>query len=110
MKCANPNCNQHLLYLRGGTLRLLELECSPEGRISGESGGFPVACASSRCFWLCAACSKILTLRRWTDEGLVLEPRIPAADGGEDVPFAKPPAAVGPASILYYHGGRSESA
>lgn len=75
MKCANPNCQNRLVYLRGGSLRLLELECSPASRLQRAGGGFPVYSPSARYFWLCPECSRILVLKRWTSEGLILESR-----------------------------------
>lgn len=106
MKCANPLCQHHLLYLRGGTLRLLELECAPESRLQGACGSFSVLRHAARYFWLCPECSRILVLRRWTPEGIVLESRShppgrpapawtvtpePALDAGSILPF-RPPA------------------
>lgn len=81
MKCANPICQHNLLYLRGGTLRLLELEGAPESRPVEEAAGFAIRRRSARYFWLCADCSRILILRRWTPDGLVLESRSPAESG-----------------------------
>lgn len=73
MKCANPECHSNLLYLRGGTLRLLELEPPAASRIHGNGSGFSVSTPQTRYFWLCPECSKTMSLKRWTQEGLVIE-------------------------------------
>lgn len=75
MKCANPDCERSMLYLRGGTLRLLEQECHPASRLRGEGDGFPVYTRPVRFFWLCPECSAKMSVRRWTGERLLLEPR-----------------------------------
>lgn len=75
MKCANPLCQHQLHYLRGGTLRLLELEKAADNPLLGAGGGFPVSPRTARYFWLCPECSQFLILRRWTQRGLVLQSR-----------------------------------
>lgn len=82
MQCANPKCRTDALRLENGTLRLLEMEVPPEQRTVGADSGFPVFVVPTRYFWLCAACSRILTMRRWTSAGLVLETN-PEAFGRE---------------------------
>ena len=74
MHCANTRCNQHARDLRGGTLRLVELDVPPEDRIVRGDGGFPVCSVPSKYFWLCAECSKLWTIERWTPTGLLLAP------------------------------------
>lgn len=104
MKCANPLCQHHLLYLRGGTLRLLELECTPESRLWGEGGSFSVLRHAARYFWLCPECSRILILRRWTQEGIVLESRS-HPDGVQPPTWTViPEPALDVESILHYRG------
>lgn len=73
MRCANPDCNQLANDLTTGALRLLELDMPPELRVIRSDGGFPVCTVPSRYFWLCEHCSKFLSIRRWTKEGLTLE-------------------------------------
>ena len=75
MKCANPSCTNTLVYLRGGVLRLLEMEAEPHTRLHGHGDGFPVYRPSARYFWLCAECSEKFVMKRWTPDGVVLEPR-----------------------------------
>jgi hypothetical protein len=75
MKCANPSCTNTLVYLRGGVLRLLEMESEPPTRLHGHGDGFPVYRPSARYFWLCADCARVLVLKRWTARGLILESR-----------------------------------
>jgi hypothetical protein len=74
MQCANLNCRTDAQHLESGTLRLLEMEVPPEMRTVGSDSGFPVFAVPTKYFWLCAACSRFLTMRRWTSDGLVLEP------------------------------------
>lgn len=75
MKCANPSCTSTLVYLRGGVLRLLEMESTPADRLHGHGDGFPVCRPSARYFWLCGDCARVLELKRWTAQGLILESR-----------------------------------
>lgn len=102
MKCANPNCTNTMLYLRGGVLRLLELEGEPHGRLHGHADGFPVCRPTARYFWLCGHCAKILVVRRWTEQGLMLE-SLPSAPGSERKTYtvAAVPAAE-PSSIIHF--------
>ena len=74
MRCANSACGYDAQDLQDGTLRLLEVEVSPEERVMRSDGGFPVCAVLSKYFWLCAECSRIFNIRRWTHAGLVLEP------------------------------------
>jgi hypothetical protein len=74
MQCANPSCRTDAQHLENGTLRLFEMEVPPGKRTVGADFGFPVFVVPTRYFWLCAACSRFLTMRRWTSAGLVLEP------------------------------------
>lgn len=75
MRCANPRCDQTAQDLQDGILRLIELDLPPEDRLLRIDGGFPICTAPSKYFWLCTDCSKAWTIKRWTIEGLHLEPR-----------------------------------
>lgn len=75
MQCANPYCRTSAQNQPGGTLRLMEMEVPPDDRVIGADGGFPVCCAQSRYFWLCAQCSRELVLRKWTSSEVIIEPR-----------------------------------
>jgi hypothetical protein len=74
MQCANPKCRRDALDLQTGTLCLIELSLPPDERIIRADGGFPVAVAPSRYFWLCPECSRIWKMKRWTSAGVDLEP------------------------------------
>lgn len=102
MKCSNPLCQNHLLYLRGGTLRLLELECSPESRLQEDGITFSVRRRAARYFWLCPECSRILILRRWTQEGIVLESLSHPKGGPPPAWTVTPEPAVDVESILHF--------
>jgi hypothetical protein len=102
MKCANPVCHNHLLYLRGGTLRLLEIERTPGSGDEGEGGGIPERRRAARYFWLCPECSQSLVLRRWTQDGVVLEPRNPSHGAPIPTWTVAPKPAVDAESILHF--------
>ncbi len=102
MKCANPECRNELHYLRGGTLRLLEIEASAESRLHRADSGFPVCRGRTRYFWLCPECSKILVLQRWSQEGLVLETRASPRGAPAATWTVLPKPAVDADSILYF--------
>jgi hypothetical protein len=85
MECANPNCRRDAQILQDGTLRLLEMDMSPEDRLEGSDYGFPVCTVPSRFFWLCAVCSRVLRMKRWTTGGLVLEPCAQSDSGRKPV-------------------------
>jgi len=40
MQCANPQCSRELLYLREGTLELIELESHSDRQFRPDEGGF----------------------------------------------------------------------
>jgi hypothetical protein len=101
MKCANPLCRNELHYLRGGSLRLLELEGSPESRLQGDGGGFPVCRCTAHYFWLCQECSRSLKLRRWTQDGLVLEARVGHGNAPPPISIVHPEPAVDAEFALY---------
>src|SRR5437763_11762277 len=75
MRCANPNCCAMADNLLKGKLALVEFETPPEDRVMYGGGGFPVCSTRTRYFWLCAACSRLFTIRKWNSSGLVLEPQ-----------------------------------
>jgi hypothetical protein len=110
MKCANPECRKSLVYLCGGTLRLLELEGSAAGRLRGEGAGFPVCCQSARYFWLCGECSKTLILKRWTRDGLILESRDSAGRTQIDRWTVEAIPAVRADSVLHFRKPLTKSA
>lgn len=85
MRCANPDCRLMAHDLTSGSLRLLELEVSPEKRVIRSESGFPIVCVPSRYFWLCEQCSRLLRIRRWTEEGLLLECRMEERAARKDV-------------------------
>ena len=102
MKCANPSCNSTLVYLRGGVLRLLEMEAAPETRLHGHGDGFPVLRPSARYFWLCADCARVLEIKRWTPQGLILESR-PTAKRPQPQTFkVQPTPAVDTSSVIHF--------
>jgi hypothetical protein len=110
MKCANPKCQHNLLYLRGGILRLLELDGPPAARLHGEDAGFPVCCQSARYFWLCGECSKTLVLKRWTRDGLILESRDSTDRARMDRCTVEAIPAVSADSVLHFHKPIAKSA
>ena len=63
--------------MQGGTLRLLELAVPVEDRVIRSDTGFPIVAVPSRYFWLCPECARSFEMRRWTADGLILEPRLP---------------------------------
>jgi len=72
IQCANPQCSKELLYLREGTLNLLEMESHSDDRFESDIDAFAMRSVPSKFFWLCGECTKTLTLKRWTTAGLVL--------------------------------------
>jgi hypothetical protein len=75
MHCANPECGCVADDLTSGVLRLVELEVPPEQRVTRSDSGFPICAVQSRYFWLCEQCCGVLSIRRWTDSGLIFELR-----------------------------------
>jgi hypothetical protein len=72
MRCANPHCSKELLYLREGSLQMLELEPDSDDQYRQDDGAFAMKRQSSKFFWLCGECSKTHMVKRWTTSGLVL--------------------------------------
>jgi len=102
MKCANPSCTNTLVYLRGGVLRLLEMESESQSRLHGHGDGFPVYRPSARYFWLCAECARVLVLKRWTAQGLILESRPTNHHPQPQVYKVKPTPAVEKSSVMHF--------
>jgi hypothetical protein len=72
MQCANPQCSKELLYLREGTLELLELESHSDDQFRPDDGAFAMKPLPSKFFWLCGECTKTHIVKRWTTSGPVL--------------------------------------
>jgi hypothetical protein len=72
MRCANPQCSKELLYLREGTLSLLEMEPHSDDQFQSDLGAFAMRSVPSKYFWLCGECTKTLVVKRWTTAGIVL--------------------------------------
>ena len=72
MQCANPQCSKELLYLREGTLKLLELESPSDNQFQPDEGAFAMRSLPSKFFWLCGECAKTRIVKRWTTSGVVL--------------------------------------
>ncbi len=82
MQCANPQCSKELLYLREGTLELLELESPSDNQLRPDEGAFAMRSLPSKFFWLCGECAKTHIVKRWTTSGLVLVLRNQSTAGG----------------------------
>ena len=74
-RCANPLCSKELLYLREGSLQLLELESDSDDQSPEDDGAFAMKPLRGKFFWLCGECAKTHIVRQWTTSGLVLVPR-----------------------------------
>ena len=82
MRCANPQCSKELLYLREGSLQLLELESDSDDQSGQDDGAFTMTPLRSKFFWLCGECSRTHILKQWTTSGLVLVLRNQKMAGG----------------------------
>jgi hypothetical protein len=71
-RCANLQCSKELLYLREGSLRLLELESDSDDQSPQDDGAFAMKPLRSKFFWLCGECSKTHIVKQWTTSGLLL--------------------------------------
>jgi hypothetical protein len=71
-RCANLQCSKELLYLREGSLRLLELESDSVDQSPQDDGAFAMKPLRGKFFWLCGECSKTHIVKQWTTSGLVL--------------------------------------
>ena len=72
MQCANPQCSKEFLYLREGTLELLELESHSDDQLRPDDSAFAMRSLPSKFFWLCGECTKTHIVKRWTTSGLVV--------------------------------------
>ncbi len=70
--CANADCSNELLYLRSGTLKLLEME-DPDEQHRGGNSSFEMRFLPKKYFWLCGECAKKYVVKQWTRSGIVLE-------------------------------------
>jgi len=102
MHCANPQCSKELLYLREGTLRLLELELHSDGQFRPDDGAFAISSSPSKYFWLCGECTKTHIVKRWTTSGVVLVPR-GLKTTGSDPSLADRPATAATTRPLSVH-------
>ena len=50
MQCANPQCSKELLYLREGTLNLLEMESHSDDRFESDVDAFAMRSVPSKFF------------------------------------------------------------
>ena len=91
MQCANPQCSKELLYLREGTLNLLEMEPHSDDQFQSDIGAFAMRSVPSKYFWLCGECTKTLIVKRWTTAGIVLVLRNQKTAGSRPN-LAAPPA------------------
>jgi hypothetical protein len=94
MLCANPQCAKEFLYLREGTLELLELESHSDDQFRLDDGAFAMRSLPSKFFWLCGECTKTHIAKRWTTSGLVLVLRGQNTAGSHRNLDARPATAV----------------
>jgi hypothetical protein len=73
--CTNPRCSRELVYLREGTLKLLEMESDSDARPRRDNGPFQMRFLPKKYFWLCSECAKRYVVKQWTNSGIVLEIR-----------------------------------
>jgi hypothetical protein len=92
MRCANPQCSKELLYLREGSLQVLELESDFADQSRQDDGAFAMKPLRSKFFWLCGECSKTHIVKQWTTSGLVLALRSQKTAGDRPNPIT--PAAA----------------
>lgn len=88
--CTNPLCSRELVYLRGGTLKLLEMESDPGGRPELDSEMFQMRALPKKYFWLCSECAGKYIVEQWTNSGIVLETRKHEDTDTQKVPDALP--------------------
>lgn len=72
VQCANSSCSCELVYLRSGTLKLLEMQSSDEQHRSCNSS-FQMRFLPKKYFWLCSECAKKYIVKQWTSSGIALE-------------------------------------
>jgi hypothetical protein len=90
-QCANPQCSQELLYLREGSLALLDMESHANDQPRPDDGAFAMRSYSSSFFWLCGGCTKIYVVKRWTTSGLVVVLRDRTDGSKPDLADRSPP-------------------
>lgn len=73
MRCANPKCSSELIYLRSGSVQLLEFEPALDALSENEDYEFSIQPSPRRFFWLCGQCSNTFVIKHWTSFGVVLE-------------------------------------
>jgi hypothetical protein len=91
-RCANPQCSKELLYLREGSLQLLEMESDSDDQSPEDDGAFAMKPLHSKFFWLCGECSKTHIVKQWTASGPVLVVRSQKTADGRPNPIT--PTAV----------------
>jgi hypothetical protein len=94
MQCANPQCSKELLYLREGSLQLLEFESDCDDQSRQDDGAFAMKPLRSKFFWLCGQCAKTLIVKRWTTSGLIVVLRNQGTAGGHPNLAARPATAA----------------
>jgi hypothetical protein len=72
VRCANAQCSRELIYLREGTLKLLEMESHSGDEVLPDDGSFQMRSLPSKYFWLCGKCAAKYIVKRWTISGTVL--------------------------------------
>ena len=73
MKCANPHCNAEGMYLRSGSLHVLDFV--PAGDQASNDNAI-----SRRIVWLCGKCTTEFEIETWRPPGEQLRPRNGEAD------------------------------
>jgi len=61
-KCANPACSESFRYLHDGKIFLFECGDDRGMNASADDGEFVGGPRLLRCFWLCGACCRTMTL------------------------------------------------
>lgn len=105
MNCANPACRCGLFDRPGGSIWLMQLELPREDFADDDSGAFTLHLAPTRCFWLCAECSRQLVVLRWTPAGVCLAPRPALTNSGSANRGSKP---LGLPSLSFHASARIE--
>jgi hypothetical protein len=77
MRCANPDCCCGLFDQPGGSIWLMQLETPCDRPTESMDYDFSVSAVPTKCFWLCAECSRRFILSRWTPAGVCLVKRQP---------------------------------
>jgi hypothetical protein len=71
-KCANPDCNEHFLYLCHGKLFRLEIEDpGPPPDTPSRDYGFVRIYRRTEYYWLCPTCSRRMTVAYQKGKGVV---------------------------------------